>query len=54
MKIRKIVNGKTSNMDIFKALIECKQGNYRTKQLMQCKINDIFRKTNIRAELCNS
>lgn len=44
MKIKKIVSGKTINMDIFKALIGCKQGNYRTEQLMQYKINENFKK----------
>lgn len=43
MKIEKIVHGKTINMDIFKALMGCKQGNYRTEQLMQCKINEILK-----------
>lgn len=45
MTIKKIVSGKTSNMNIFKALIGCKQGNYRTKQLIQYKINKL-KKTN--------
>lgn len=46
MKIKKIVSGKTSNIDISKTLIGCKEANYRTKQLMQRKINENLKQTN--------